>query len=93
MKSNRIVCAANKNPLTGNIVLGVRHHDQLMNEQIRREATINEYTEQGFVDRNYVWHTREDAWKIAQAAGQLICIESWNNVVGYNGTLYSENLY
>lgn len=90
---NRIVCAANRNPNTGDIVLGVRHHCSLMNEQIRRENALHLYTEQGFIDRNYLWHTREQAWKIAQLAGQIINVGPWNNVDGDNGKLFSENLY
>jgi hypothetical protein len=44
--------------------------------------------EQGFVDQYGNFMTREEAWEIAQAAGQIRRPEG-----GAPGTLYSEHLY
>lgn len=47
--------------------------------------------DQGFVDRNRNYLTREQAWEVAKAAGQIIRRCGGDDSNG--GTLYSENLY
>lgn len=42
---------------------------------------------QGFVDQYGKFHTREEAWKIAEEQGQI------RQVSGRHGTLFSEDLY
>lgn len=90
----RIVAAANRYP--GDIVVvSARHHDLLMNRQLHilKEAGVLSSThtkEQGFVDNKGCWHNREDALKIAYAAGQLNLFRKKTDPV-YK--LFSEDLY
>jgi hypothetical protein len=44
--------------------------------------------EQGFIDQYGSFHTREEAWLIADAAGQIINDREW-----VTGRLHSEHLY
>ena len=88
----RIVCAANK--CSDLIVLGVRHHDKLMNDTINNledTGVINPKWEQGFVDNKGEFVTRTKAWRIALTANQIINRVGGDTAGG--GTLYSENLY
>lgn len=90
---NRIVCAANKLP-DGTVLPGVRHWDSVMHRiadklpDNARNSDIVEREVQGFLDRFGVFHTREEAWKIAFDAGQII-----RRCGNDNGKLWSENLY
>lgn len=70
----RIVCAANKTP-DGSLILQVRH------------CAPPEH-QQGFIDNKGNWHSREQAYVIAKAAGQII-----RRCGGDEGKLFSENLY
>lgn len=93
---SRIVCAAVKGR-DGLIVTGPRHMDITMRQVIRNLTdckSIQQWTEgsiQGFVDQFGVFYTRTEAWKIAQAAGQILNRCGGDTRDG--GTLYSENLY
>lgn len=103
---NRVVSAANYCPGHAYLV-SARHWDEQMHKQYdmaklghdaRRavEPSLEEYPEghhfaQGFIDKFGKWLTREEAWVIAQAAGQIIRRVGGDNVAG--GRLYSENLY
>ena len=85
----RIVCAANKFP-DGTMILGVRHWDPVMREQARRigySEKSNGVCEQGFLDNHQSFVTREEAWVIANEAGQII-----HRCGGDEGCLYSENI-
>lgn len=88
----RIVCAANRDQ-HGNMFVSARHFDEQMRKQIVRvNGTLtNSHMEQGFMDQFCKFHTREEAWKIAEAAGQIIRRCGGDDRNG--GTLYSENLY
>lgn len=83
----RIVCAANK-LASGLIVCGARHHDKVMNAQIKaaNETFVNEI--QGFIDQHGVFYTRQEAWVIAEKNDQII-----RRCGGDDGKLFSENLY
>jgi hypothetical protein len=83
----RIVCAANMDA-TGQIVLGARHHDTLMNEAIRKLPSYTTPWKQGFIDQFGVFVDRQDAHRIATEADQII-----RRCGGDENTLYSENLY
>lgn len=88
----RIVCAANRDE-SGDLILGVRHYDQLMQQTINlilRNAPPGDMT-QGFIDSQGNFLTRTQAWKVAEAAGQIIRRVGGDTRNG--GTLYSENLY
>lgn len=89
----RIVCAENRLP-GGRLLVGVRHWDRLMSSQAG--AVALRYTEeeiatadQGFIDQFGTFYDRREAWKIAEANGQII-----NRRPGCEGPeLFSENLY
>ena len=103
MKQQRIVSAAERfvvgTPLTPSIqpivVCCVRHNDMLINHVL--EVTIpmlsmtDTKSESGFVDNRGNFLTRTEAWKVAEAAGQILYRCGGDETNG--GTLYSENLY
>ena len=88
MSIHRIVCAANRKRFTGQIVLGIRHWDLFMSEAMDSEG---DPVDQGFVDNRGNFLLRVEAWKVAEAAGQIIRRVGGDDTNG--GTLYSENLY
>jgi len=83
----RIVCAAIKS-IDGHIICGARHYDPLMRAAIKTSTVDWKKADQGFVDQRGEYLTREEAWPIAEAAGQII-----RRVGGDGERLYSENLY
>lgn len=86
----RIVCAANLDTSTGKIVLGVRHYCPRMRDLLPEDWNASTCI-QGFVDNRGNFHNRQEAWKIAEAAGQIFRRCGGDDYNG--GTLYSENLY
>jgi len=95
-KVRRVVCAAIRSA-GGDLLLGIRHYGKDMHEQIdaRRDSTRFKHRydpDQGFVDQYGVYMTREEAYEVAQAAGQIIHPEACGD--GLDGPkLYSEGLY
>ncbi len=95
-KERRVVCAALRSP-TGDVLLGIRHYSKDMHWQIGRRVDGHKFhnlhdPDQGFVDQNGVYMTREEAWIVARDAGQLRYPEACGN--GLDGPkLYSEGLY
>ena len=89
---HRIVAAANRYGTV--VIVGVRHHDMIMNDTIRRFKELGvvldgEKSEQGFVDNNGKFLTREEAWEIALVAGQIL-----RRVGGDDrGRLFSDNMW
>lgn len=88
--NQRIVCAAIKFASIGKeyIVTGARHYDSIMASTIKLLPQGTYEREQGFIDQAGKFLTREEAWVIAEAAGQII-----RRVGGDGNKLYSENLY
>lgn len=97
--NKRIVCAANKYTFTMEdkttkelIICGARHYDMLMHHQIKAldkklwEKMTDEV--QGFVNNKGEFLTREEAWLVASAEGQII-----RRCGGDDKKLFSENLY
>lgn len=87
-----IVCAAMRDRKTGNIICSVRHWDKTTHwlfDSPEEARTFDD--EQGFVDNKYQFLTRTEAWKVAEAAGQIKRRCGGDTTDG--GTLYSENLY
>lgn len=74
----------------GLVVSGARHYSPDMRAVLQR-IYGNDYhlreTEQGFIDSFGRFLSRETAWLIAEANGQI------RRQVSSPGTLYSENLY
>lgn len=98
----RIVCAANRCKVTDQIIIGIRHYDTLMlqaKDDAKSFAKVESWpepfrhdaTEQGFVDQFGKFYIRTEAWKIAEANGQILRRVGGDSTNG--GTLYSENLY
>lgn len=83
----RVVCAANKFP-DGQVLLGARHWDDHMCHQAKVRGLRGGTETQGFIDQYGKFMTREEAWIVANEAGQII-----RRVGGDEGCLYSENLY
>jgi hypothetical protein len=74
----------------GTIITGVRHFSPDMRATMKRiygEDYHLKVKEQGFINSQCNFMSREAAWILAQARGQII------RDVSYSGTLYSENLY
>ncbi|MDR6421298.1 hypothetical protein J2801_003586 [Paraburkholderia phenoliruptrix] len=84
---HRIVCAANRKRFTGHVVLGIRHWDAFM----RGIDSEGDPVDQGFIDNRGKFLSRAEAWKVAEAAGQIIRRVGGDEKDG--GTLYSENIY
>jgi hypothetical protein len=86
----RIVCAAVRLN-NGLVISSARHFDPLMREQIKNNAfgpDVWNTAEQGFINSRGQFLTREQAYEMALAHGQIR-----RRVSGDEGTLYSENLY
>lgn len=85
-----VVCAANRHRQTGRIVCGARHFDSIMRSQMMESGGFPFWRDcdQGFIDQKGAFMTREQAYDIAKANGQI----RWR-CGGDNGILYSENLY
>jgi hypothetical protein len=99
-----IVCAAIRHKETGVMICGVRHGHCLAS--VRRQGLDDKpykskMWECGFVDQNNLFLTREEAWKVADAAGQIRRPFGFEKSyedhrkpnVGDEGLLFSENLY
>lgn len=90
----RIVAAANR--YEGDvIVVSARHHDLLMNEQLKRlkEFGVIKTThtrDQGFIDNRGVFLSREEALIVAEKAGQ---INEHREKTDPEYMLFSEDLY
>lgn len=70
MSNRRIVCAACISD-KGVMVIGPRHWDMVMHE-LNKSVGINAHTaEQGFIDQRGVFLSREEAFEVATAAGQI----------------------
>lgn len=87
----RIVCAAIRHSGTGLVVCGARHFDDVMRGQLMALDGLgmtDEWDEQGFIDQRGNFLTREEAFAVASAAGQIM-----RRCGGDDGRLFSENLY
>lgn len=90
--TRRVVCAAIRSD-DGDILLGIRHYSTDMCAQMHARNDGAKFAhrrgdDQGFVDQHGTYMTREEAFKVASAAGQII--RTFDNGCG---RLYSENLY
>ena len=93
MKQRRVVCAAVLYA-DNRLILGPRHFDPTMHAQWDAIIYANYaglIDEQGFIDQHGVFMNRQEAWKVAEAAGQILYRCGGDTYNG--GTLYSENLY
>lgn len=81
------------------IVCGARHFDKVMHSQLRqmREDKLFAFevagrAEQGFIDQYGVFMTREEAFEVAKAAGQLN-VRRLKTPHPDSTELFSEDLY
>lgn len=98
-----IVCAAIQHKVTGVVVRGVRHGN-CINFAVQNELDLSPSWDNwvcGFVDQHDLFLTREQAWKVADVAGQIRRPTGLERNydhhrpanVGDEGLLFSENLY
>jgi len=88
----RVVCAAIRAEY-GELLLGIRHYSADMCNQIIQRADGTKFLhrhedDQGFVDQWGGYMTREEAFAVATAAGQIVRPEACQH-----GLLFSEGLY
>ena len=98
-----IVCAAIRNKETGVVVCGVRHSNCLnaVEQYGLDDRPSGEVWECGFTNQRGDFLTRSEAWKVADAAGQIRrptgFERNYDNQrkpnIGDEGLLFSENLY
>ena len=104
MNTRVIVCAAIRNNKTGVVLCGVHHgrcKDQAMDLELLGRSEENTSWIPGFIDNDNNFLTRAEAWKVADAAGQIRRPTGWEKDysqtrpagVGDEGLLFSENLY
>ncbi len=93
--TRKVVCAACRHQDHGDMLIGPRHFDKTMHEQLkimrRAYGVERKAWDQGFIDQHGVFMDREEAMRVAKAAGQRIDIE--RGCGGDEDTLYSEGLY
>lgn len=82
----RIVSAAIQKD--DHIIMGVRHFDRIMQDQLEVSGSDRKGWQQGFVTNKLRFVTREEAWIIAVANNQLC----WGTDRP-PGKLFSEDLY
>ena len=98
-----VVCAAARNKESGYIVCGPRHGD-CINSIIKHGIGLPSETDKwecGFVDQENNFMSRQEAWVVADLAGQIRrpfgLEKDFKNQrpanVGDSGCLFSENLY
>lgn len=90
----RIVCAALRDCETGLVIPGPRHCDNVMRPLIAKAFGIDYWKtkmhDDGFLTNMGEFVDRQQAWVIAERAGQIL----YPGVAGgQKGTLWSENLY
>lgn len=94
-KPRRVVCAANRHG--GYLLIGARHWDAQMRAQAQNVPEhihpFHADWEQGFIDQYEKFMTREEAWLVAEAAGQIRYRCGGDMSSEGVGKLYSENLY
>lgn len=84
----RVVCAANRFD-DGTLIIGPRHFDMTMHDQIQARGLrgTDMDHEQGFIDQHGVFMSRKEAFIVATNANQLIRPAFQPDI------LFSENLY
>lgn len=99
-----VVCAANRGvDLMGRpfMIAGPRHCDDVMRDPLRSIERFYAWDwrspraemEEGFIDQFGVFMTREEAWVVAEAAGQLRYRIPSDTTWDGKHVLWSENLY
>lgn len=86
-----VVCAACREPGSELIFCGPRHFDKTMHKQIAAAGISGVGMEQGFIDQDGVFMTREEAMEVAKAARQPIDFQ--HGCGGSFTILFSEGLY
>lgn len=86
-----IVCAANRHRESGLIVCGARYFDPIMRAQMKAMQGFPYWNncEQGFIDQWGKFYTREEAYKLARANGQI----RFGSIENEEDVLMSGHLY
>jgi hypothetical protein len=92
-----VVCAAIR-AADGEVMLGIRHYSHDMHEQMARRLDGAKFhhrygEDQGFVDQHGVYLSRQEAYKVAEEAGQIVRAAACGCDVDGNPKLHSEGLY
>ncbi len=106
--NRRIVCAANRNRVTKEVIIGVRHYCPIMRRTIK-EYLVKEQLENTFFDYDSTYKNYEDSWYASEQGfvdqlGQFLTREEAyeiaskngqiiNNIDCVPGKLFSEHLY
>lgn len=91
MTTRFIVCAAMINA-DGLVIASPRHWDFVAHQTVRfHTGRFDHEAVEGFIDQFGKFLTRTEAWKVAEAAGQIR--RRCGGDTANHGTLYSENLY
>lgn len=94
----RVVCAAIRAE-DGCVLVGIRHYSADMLARIHSMKEGKKFchrhgSDQGFVDQMGVYMTRSEAYRVAEAAGQIIRPEAcWQDSETGQFELFSEGLY
>ncbi len=93
----RVVCAAIR-AADGDVLLGIRHYSADMHRQIEARRDGAKFKQrmdedQGFVDQRGGFMTREEAYAVADEAGQVWDWRACGNALDGGRKLYSEGLY
>lgn len=96
MSRRRVVCAAIR-AADGELLLGIRHYSPDMHRQIEMRMDGGKFKhrhdeDQGFVDQWGCWLSRTEAYRVAEAAGQIVQPEACPPMLD-EPRLYSEGLY
>lgn len=92
----RVVAAAIR-AADGSVLIGIRHYSRDMHAQIQHRKDGQKFVrrhdpDQGFVDQFGVYMTREEAYRVALAAGQIIRPDLCGRALD-GPKLYSEGIY
>lgn len=95
--SRHVVCAAIR-AADGRVLLGIRHYSEDMHRQIEKRTDGWRFKhrhdeDQGFIDQHGVFMSREEAYKVAKAAGQPINDSACRPALDGGMKLHSEGLY
>lgn len=92
MSEQRLIACAALRYADGTILCAPRHGGEMVYSVAKRLGLDSIDPEQGFCTNTFnEFVTRTEAWKIAEAAGQIRYRCGGDDADG--GTLYSENLY
>jgi hypothetical protein len=93
LEKRRIICAAVRSRSTSKVVIGLHYYDTFMLSAMTVEdfPSYEDRGERGFIDQHGVFLTPTEAWKVAEAAGQILF--KGHSDLQSSDTLGPSNLY